>query len=118
MDIADLYDHEIAQIGPIWQGLMSEFATKRNTKENLHELSKRAAEQFLKIGLVVEVNTTPCMVVNPATMQSGSPEIIILGRVPGTESADGFDHEFKRAEVLLSRDRNEDFAGQKDKPLR
>jgi hypothetical protein len=122
MDVSDLYDHEIARVGPVWQRLMREFSTRTNTKDNLSELSKRAAEEFLKIGLVVEVNTSPCMIVNPATMQTGSPEIVIIGRAPGIDHSEQgfgmFDHELKRHEVLTARDRGEDFMGQRDKPSR
>lgn len=119
MDIADLYDHEIAQIGPIWQKLMYEFSTKPNTRANLDELARRATDEFLKIGLVVEVNTTPTLIVNPTTMQPGAPEIVILGRVPGGHYEENgvfmMDHEKKRDEVLKSRERGEDYLGQKGK---
>lgn len=120
MDIADLYDHEIAKIGPIWRDLMTEFSRRANTRGNLEELAKRATERFQKIGLVVEVNTAPCMVYNPMTGATGSPEIVILGRIPGwqyeEEGVPLMDHEFKRHEVLTARDRGEDFMGQREKP--
>ena len=122
MDVNDLYDHEIARVGPVWQGLMREFSRRPNTRANLEELVKRASEEFLKIGLVVEVNTAPCMIMNPMTMQTGSPEVVIIGRAPGRDYVeDGFgmfDHELKRHEVLTARDRGEDFMGQRDKPSR
>lgn len=119
MDIADLYDHEIAKIGPIWQGLMQRFGSRANSRANLEELSRVATAEFLKIGLVVEVNTAPCLIYNPVTGRTGSPEIVIMGRVPGEHyEEDGvvvFDHERKRDEVLKSRERGEDFLGQKGK---
>jgi hypothetical protein len=122
MDVNDLYDHEIARIGPVWQGLMREFSRRANTRANLEELQKRAAAEFLRIGLVVEVNTAPCMIANPVTMRTGPPEVVIIGRAPGidhTEQGFGmFDHELKRHEVLTARDRGEDFMGQRDKPSR
>jgi hypothetical protein len=119
MDVSDLYDHEISRIGPIWQRLMSEFSSRPNSRANLDELAKRASDAFLKIGLVVEVDTSGALIVDPRTMRSGSPEITIIGRVPGSvENREGFDHELKRAEVILSRERGEDFAGQRDKPLK
>jgi len=111
-DIADLYDHEIAAIGPIWNELMQEFSRKANTRQNLEELAKRATERFQKVGLVVEVNTSPCFIVDPVTMQTGSPEIVVLGRIPGLDDAEGFDHEYKRHEVLRSKERGEKFHGQ------
>jgi hypothetical protein len=114
MDIADLYDHEIARIPPIWQKLMAEFSAKPNTRANLDELAKRAAEEFIRIGLVVEVDTSGALITDPRTMRAGSPEIVILGRLPGSpEDEHGFDHERKRDEVLRSRERGEDFLGQK-----
>ncbi|MEM3097555.1 MAG: hypothetical protein QXU32_02400 [Nitrososphaerales archaeon] len=119
MDIADLYDHEITKIGPIYRKLIQEFSRKPNTKKNLDELEKRAKEEFLKIGLIVEVNTAPALIIDPNTMRPGFPEIVIMGRVPGSpEEKYGFDHELKRAEVLVSKERGEDFAGQKYKPLK
>jgi len=119
MDVADLYDHEIAKIGPIWRKLMDEFSRKSNTKENLNELARRATDEFMKAGLVIEVNVSPSLIFNPLTNQYGSPEIVILGRVPGShfeeEGVPMLDHERKRDEVLKSRERGEDYLGQKGK---
>jgi len=118
MDIADLYDHEIAKIGPIWRKLMDEFSRKPNTRANLDELVRRATDEFLKIGLVVEVNVAPCLIFNPMTNSYNPPEIVIMGRVPGThyeeEGVPLMDHEKKRWEVIKSRERGEDFLGQKE----
>lgn len=117
MDLADLYDYEIKQVAIVWKGLMDEFSKRSNTRKNLDELSKRASDEFLKIGLVVEVDTTPTLIFNPTTMSYGSPVINILGRVPGThyeeEGVFVMDHERKRDEVIKSRERGEDFLGQK-----
>lgn len=117
-DIADLYDAEIAAVGPIVQRLTGEFARRTANKKNLDELSKRAVEEFFKVGLVVEVNTMPCIIAD-VNGKTGPPEIVILGRVPGSKlsNADqGFellDHEKKRAEVLKSKQTGEAFLGQK-----
>jgi hypothetical protein len=122
MDISDLYDHEIAKVGKIWRQLMAEFSHRANTRANLDELARRAHDEFLKVGLVIELNTAPCLIWNPRTGSTGSPEIVVLGRVPGSEYTEQgvglFDHELKRHEVLTARDRGEDFMGQKEKPSR
>lgn len=114
MDIADLYDYEIERIPPVWQKLMHEFSTKTNTRANLDELAKRAAEEFLKAGLIVEVNSAPTLIINPNTMQPGMPEIVIIGRVDSLDDAE-YDHERKRHEVLRSKERGEAYYGQKEK---
>lgn len=122
MDIADLHDYEIARVGAIWRELMSEFSSKPNTRANLDELARRAHDKFLKIGLVIELNTAPCLIWNPTTGSTGSPEIVVLGRVPGStyeeEGVALFDHELKRHEVLTARERGEDFMGQRERPAR
>jgi len=112
VDLSDLYDEEIARIPRVWQQLMAEFSKRPNTKGNLEELAKRANEEFLKIGLIVEVNTLPTLIFDPYKNEYGNPEITILGRIPGTISE--FDHEKKGWEVVKSRDRGEDYLGQKD----
>lgn len=114
MDIADLYDHEIAKIGPVWNTLMQEFASKPNTRANLDELAKRAHDEFLKIGLIIEVNSAPTLIIDPKTMQPGRVELVVLGRVDQLEDAE-FDHERKRHEVLRSKERGEDYFGQKER---
>jgi hypothetical protein len=121
MDVTEVYDYEMKKIGEVWASLVAEFSKRPNTRANLEELSKRAAEAFQRIGFVVEVNTIPCLIAD-ANGNTGAPEIVLIGRVPGTHyQEDGvtmFDHELKRAEVLTARERGERFAGEKDKPLR
>lgn len=114
-DIAELYDHEIAKIGPIWQKLMIDFSRKANNQKNLEELARRATEEFHKIGLLIDVNTMPCVVADDRGM-TGPPEIIILGRTKGAdEDKYGFDHELKMVEVRRSKERGEKFLGEKGK---
>ena len=100
---------------------MDEFSRKPTTKENLDELQKRAQAEFFKIGLVVDVDTIPCLIVNPDTMETSPPIINIQGRVPGSKRSsleEGFemlDHEKKRFEIIESKTRNEAYLGQKGK---
>lgn len=122
MDIADLYDHEIAAIGPTWQKLMTRFSRLPNTRANLQELAKVANDEFLKLGFVVNVRWENNLMVDPNTMQPYPIEIEFVGRVPGGtglgELVEGYelmDHERKRDEVLKSKDRGEAFLGQKER---
>lgn len=121
MDMADLYDYEIKQIGEIWGQLNQQWSHKANTRANLQEFAKSGNDAFLKAGFVVNIMWENTLIVNPNTMQPYPIEIEILGRA-GTntfnEREAGFelmDHERKRDEVLKSKTRGEDFLGQKGK---
>lgn len=121
-DIADLYDADIAQVGKVWRRLMDQFSRKPNTKANLQELARVAHEEFLKIGFVVNVVWENSLIVNPETMEAFPIEIEILGRVSGgsglgevVEGHELMDHERKRHEVLRSKERGEDYYGQKER---
>lgn len=116
----DLYDSEIAAIGPIWKRLMDEFSTKLATQHNYDELKKRAFDEFLKVGLVVEIDV-PQFVAEGISAEPGYgvPEITIIGRVPGSalsnqeQGVEIMDHERKREEVLKSVQTGEQFLGEK-----
>lgn len=121
----DLYDSEVAALGKVIRKLMEEWSHKPNTRNNLEELTRRAHDECLKVGLVIELDTTPCLIarVDPATgsITYGSPELVVMGRSSTSKLANleqgvhVLDHERKREEVLLSKERGEDFAGQKFK---
>ena len=99
---------------------MDEFATKLATQHNYDELKKRAFDEFLKIGLVVQVEV-PQFVAEGVSAEPGfgTPEIVIMGRVPGSklsnqeEGVEITDHELKREEVLKSKQTGEKFLGEK-----
>jgi len=96
---------------------MDKWSKRANTRANLEEMAKEAHDLFLRVNLIVEIDIFPCLIVDPWTQQSGEPVISILGHVEGTRTAldpsDGFDHERKRHDVLISKERNEEFRGQK-----
>lgn len=122
MDQSDLYDHEIAKIGPVWQALMQKWSRRPNTRANLQELAKEATDAFLKLGFVVNVRWENNLIVDPTTMQPYPIEIEFLGRVPGGsglgEMSGGhelMDHERKRDEVLRANERGEAYLGQKER---
>lgn len=127
MDLSDLYDHEIKQIGEIWKGLNQEWAHKPNTKANLQEFAKVATDRFLSAGFVVNIQWENTLIMVPDITAPGGIKqmpvtIEVLGRAPGVDRrsvAEGghalMDHEYKRHEVLRSKERGEDFLGQKGK---
>ncbi len=120
MDQADLYDHEVAEIGKIWHELQTKWSHKTNTKANLQEFAKEAHGVFLKAGFVVNIAWEHNLVVNPVTMEPYPIEVEVMGRVPGNEhTEDGVelhDHELHRWQVLNANQRGEKFYGQKEKP--
>lgn len=115
--MADLHDDDVARMGQVWSTINAKWAHRANTRHNLEEMAKEAHDEFLKIGLIVDVNIFPCLIVDPWTQQTGQPIISVLGHVADTKNAlhptDGFDHERKRHDVLISKERGEEFRGQK-----
>lgn len=127
MDYADLYDHEIKQIGEIWKDLNKQWMAKQNTRANLQEFAKVATAKFLDAGFVVNVQWENTLIMVPDISAPGGMRpmpvtIEVLGRAPGvdrrSERVEGhnlMDHEYKRHEVLRSVERGEDYLGQKGK---
>ena len=123
MDMSDLYDYEIAEIGQIWNELNRDWMHKANTRGNLEEFAKTANAKFLEAGFVVNIQWENSLIMVPDISAPGGMSqmpvtIEVLGRAPGAKGAehatDGFDHERKRHEVLRSKERGEDFYGQKE----
>lgn len=124
MDGADLYDWEVAEIGKIWTDLNRDWARRANTRGNLEEFAKAANAAFLKAGFVVNVQWENSLIMvpdvsSPSGMKQMPVTIEILGRAPGARgtdhATDGFDHEKKRHEVLRSKERGEQYYGQKER---
>lgn len=108
LDIADLYDHEIATVDKIGRMLAHQFSRRPATVENLEELVKAAHGAFLAEGFIVEVDTAKCLILNEP------PEVMIIGKVPGHDDHKyGMDHERKRHEVLRSKQTGEKYDGHK-----
>lgn len=115
MDQSDLHDWEIQMISQIWMALQQRWSHRPNTRQNLSEFAKVATEVFIRQGFVVNVMWENALIM--VATKTGEIEplpitIEIMGRVENP--VHGFDHERKRHEVLLSRDRNENFLGQKE----
>jgi hypothetical protein len=100
---ADMYDEDVKQIAVMWRELMAQYSRKPNDHYHVGEMAKRAQDSAFKIGYVVRVHTSECLLgIGPATIE-------IVGRVPGHEfKKHGMDHEKQRHNVLRAVERNED----------
>lgn len=107
-DIIDLYDHDVEVLGKIWADVQMKFSRLANSRKNLDELEKVMVDHCLQVGLIVRVHTSECLMgIGPVTVEP-------IGRL--SDAHEGFfDHERKRAEVLLSKTKNETFLGEKEK---
>lgn len=120
MDHNDLYDSEIAAIGPVWKEINQEFMGRTLSTKVLDELKLRTHDRFLKIGLIARVDI-PTYVVEGGDGEPvyGQPVLEIVGRIPDSSLVvkEGdhqlLDHELKRAEILKSKETGEKFLGQK-----
>lgn len=127
MDGADLYDYEIAEVGRIWKELNQKWMARANTRANLQEFAKEATAKFLEAGFVVSVQWENTLIMVPDVAAPGGMKplpvtIEVLGRAPGVDRRSELqqghslmDHEFKRHEVLRSKERGEDYLGQRGK---
>ena len=108
IDLADLYDYEIAVIDKIGRELAHKFSHRSSTVANLEELVKTAHAAFLKEGFIVEVDTAKCLILNEP------PEVMIIGKVPDhNDHHHGMDHSRKRSEVLKARETGESYLGKR-----
>ena len=107
--IPDLYDWEEAAIQHDVMPKLAKFMRMANTRENLEEFKKIAQDEFLKIGLIVEVN------IAKALFNIGPPDIEVVKRIPGhADNKYGHDHEFHKTEVLKGNALGEKFLGERD----
>jgi hypothetical protein len=107
INVDELYDWQYYAVKHVVTPyLQQRFASRPNTQANLAEFSKYAVEAFRKIGLAADVNLMPCMF-------GESPEVVVIRNL-AVDDHDGYDHERKRWEVLLSKSKGEDYLGQKD----
>jgi hypothetical protein len=104
----DLTDHEVMQIGKIVGELVAKYGRKANTAENLDQLRDEALTRFAEAGIIATLDPAPCFYGEP-------PVVEIIGKIGGDPIEKyGFDHERKQYEVIKSKDRGEDYLGQKE----
>lgn len=109
IDVADLLDADQARLDAKLRSFGRRFARRPNTKEWLDEFEKTVVDELYEIGFVAKVNMLE------ALLAVGPPLIELTGFVPGHEfNKYGLDHERKRAEVRLAKDRGEVFLGRSD----
>jgi hypothetical protein len=108
----DLTDAEVTEFGRAMGEVSSKYSHKTNSKENLEALRDEILTRSAEIGILVEVDPSPCFYGNP-------PEVVVLGKVAGDDLYKyGFDHEQKAYEVTKAKERGEDWLGQKESPKR
>lgn len=100
---ADMNEHDLKKIGPLWAEMMEKFGRKPMTHDVAREMEKVAVERFHQMGYEVRVHTAERMMgIGPVTLE-------VLGHVAGSEfDKYGLDHERKRHDILRGIDRNED----------
>lgn len=105
----DLLDTEIQQAMQIVVALQRKYATRPNTPQMLDQLRDEALTRMAEIGILATLD--------PAPVFYGEPPILeILGKVGDIGFKAPMDHEKKRAEVIKSKVRNEEYLGQKERP--
>lgn len=109
MNISDLQDDDIRVIGSIVGELNRKWSRKSNNQRNLMEMCKEAEEAAFKKNILIKMHLTDLLV-------GGVPTLEVIGKISPSEEKYGFDHEKKRHDVLKSKERNEDFLGQKETP--
>jgi hypothetical protein len=105
----ELLDSEIQQAVKVVGALQMKYARMANSVTNLEKLRDEALTRLSEIGILATFDPAPCFYGEP-------PIVEFVGKV-NTDAIhkDGFDHEKKRYEVLKSKERNEDYLGQKGK---
>jgi hypothetical protein len=85
------------------------YANKPNTADNLERLRDEVLTRLSEINILATLDPAPCFYGEP-------PIVEIIGKV-ATDPIHkvGMDHEKKRYEVLKSKERNEDYLGQKER---
>lgn len=106
---SDLTDHEIQQTFKIVELVRLKYAGKPNTSENLEQLRDEVLTRLAEdVNILASFDPAPCFYGEPPILE-------ILGKVTGDGLyKDGFDHEKKQYEVIKSKERGEDYLGQKE----
>lgn len=103
----DLTDHDVMIVGKIVGDLMAKYSDKPNTPENLDHLRDEALTRLAEAGILATLDPAPCFYGEPPVLE-------ILGKVGDPGFTAEFDHERKQYEVIKSKERGEDYLGQKE----
>lgn len=119
MPMRDLYDWEIQKAAAVyWKHHAMIQQGIPNTPAAVKEFGKRIQDDYYKAGFLVNVDMTPCAIINPSSkggVMSYPPEVEIIGYVNDPEDKQEFDHDEKRFEVLDSRSKGEKYRGDKER---
>jgi hypothetical protein len=106
---SELTDREITQLFKVVEEVRMRYAGRANTPENLEALRDETLTRLMGMGILATLDPAPCFYGEP-------PVIEVIGKVQGDAiHKHGFDHEQKGWEVNKSRERNEEWLGQKEK---
>lgn len=104
----DLTDREIQATLKVVEAVRLKYAGLPNTPDNLEALRDEVLTRLMDINVLATLDPAPCFYGEP-------PELEIIGKIKGDPIEKyGFDHEQKQYEVLKSKERGEDFLGQKE----
>jgi hypothetical protein len=104
----DLTDREIQATLKVVEAVRLKYAGLPNTADNLEALRDEVLTRLMDINVLATLDPAPCFYGEP-------PELEIIGKIKGDPIEKyGFDHEQKQYEVLKSKERGEDFLGQKE----
>lgn len=104
----ELLDSEIQQAVVIIKGLQTKYSRMANSVANLEKLRDEALTRMAEIGVLASFDPTPCFYGDPPVLE-------FIGKVAGDAiHTEGLDHEQKKHEVVKSKERGEDYLGQKE----
>lgn len=105
----DLSDEEIADTFILIEEVRQKYAGKPNTHMNLEALRDEVVTRLADKNILATLDPAPCFYGEP-------PIVEIIGKV-STDPIHkyGFDHERKQFEVVKSKERKEDYYGQKER---
>ncbi len=105
----ELTDAEAVEAVKVIGRVQEKYAHMRNSKENLEALRDEALTKLMDIGILAELDPSPCFYGEPPVLE-------IRGKVSTDPiHKQGFDHEQKKWEILKAQGRGEDYRGQKER---
>ncbi|WP_028058381.1 hypothetical protein [Candidatus Solirubrobacter pratensis] len=106
----ELLDTEVQAVLQLHVRLQQKYGYMANTADNLEAMRDEYVTRLAEMGILATVDPAPCLYGEP-------PVVEILGKISGhSQHTYGFDHEQKQYEVRKSKERGEDFLGQKEAP--
>lgn len=100
----DLYDYEVTKAIQVMMQFNEMAKRTRNTPQALKDLGMRLQEEYLKIGLVANVDLSACGIIDPKTGRTHPPDVEIVARLDDPHNVKEIDHDRKRHEILRAKE--------------